>query len=75
MNQYSEFVGKETLASQGMAAPGSMVNPNNGHRLTDVEIEAYNRYTVEFNSTRQRDVQEFLLDQRHRFFVTCGMTH
>jgi hypothetical protein len=30
-------------------------------------VDAYNRYTADFNNTRYRSEQEFLLDQRHRY--------
>ena len=68
---YNEFVGKELLENQKLANEGDLVNPYNGHVLSKAEVEAYNRYTEEFNATGQRDIQEFLLDQRHKYFVAC----
>ncbi len=61
-----------TIEQQPLAKPGELRNPNNGHVLTDHEVAAYNRYTEELNRTRYQDEREFLMDQRHRFFVSCG---
>lgn len=52
--------------------PGDLINPNNKHVLTAVEVAAYNRYTQDLNRERHEDRREFLKDQRHRFFVSCG---
>ena len=41
----------------------------NGNTWTDAEVKAYNQFTWEINRTKNPDVREFLLDQRHRFFV------
>jgi hypothetical protein len=68
---YNEFIGKEALEKQKLASEGDLINPYSSHVLSASEVAAYNRYTMDFNNTRQRDVQEFLLDQRHKFFVAC----
>ena len=45
------------------------------HVMTKYEAEAYNKYTVQINRERHPATREFLLDQRHRFFVAiCDET-
>ena len=41
----------------------------NGNTWTDKEVQVYDQFTWEINRTKNPDVREFLLDQRHRFFV------
>ena len=41
----------------------------NGNTWTNKEVQAYDQFTWEINRTKNPDVREFLLDQRHRFFV------
>ncbi len=57
---------------QNMAGSGQLRNPNNGHVLSDLEVDSYNGYTREFNRMTWRADKEFMLDQRHKFFVSCG---
>ena len=39
------------------------------HLWPDCWIESYNRYTYEINRTRLQSTRNFLLDNRHKFFV------
>lgn len=41
----------------------------NGNTWTNKEVQTYDQFTWEINRTKNPDVREFLLDQRHRFFV------
>jgi len=34
-------------------------------------VDAYNRYTLDFNRFTYEADKEFMLDQRHRFVVNC----
>lgn len=60
------------IEQQPIAEYGSMRNPNNGRTLTDIEVDGYNRYTIELNRTSYLQEREFLMDQRHRYFLLCG---
>lgn len=66
MNYNREFAGKPPLPKQPMVT--ELKNPYTLENLSQATVSAYNRYTEEFNRTRYRATQEFLLDQRHRFF-------
>lgn len=37
----------------------------------DSWVDSYNRYTKEFNRATDRASQEFMLDQRHSFYMSC----
>ena len=41
----------------------------NGNVWNDAQIDAYNRYTRDINEATYKPTREFLLDQRHRYFV------
>lgn len=46
-----------------------------GHVMAKAEAEAYNKYTVQINRERHPATREFLLDQRHKYFVAiCDET-
>jgi hypothetical protein len=40
----------------------------NGHKFTQAQADAYNRFTVEIEAERWEPTRQFLKDQRHRFF-------
>jgi hypothetical protein len=40
----------------------------NGHKFTQAQADAYNRFTVEIDQERWEPTRDFLKDQRHRFF-------
>lgn len=64
-----------TIEQQPMCEVGSLINPNNGHVLTVAETALYNKFTEELNRATYPGDREFLMDQRHRHFVSCGEHH
>ena len=42
-----------------------------GRVLSDTEVLAYNRYTLDFNRLTYTAEKEFMLDQRHKFVMNC----
>ena len=72
-NKYRQFLSMGRLESQKANAKlGELVNPYNKYVLSQNEIDAYNKYTSDFNRENCRARQELLLDNRHKFFVSCG---
>lgn len=60
---------------QPMMAYGSLVNPENGHILSNVEVDAYNRYSEDINEMSRidrTDAVETLKDHRFQYLVLCG---
>ena len=41
----------------------------NGNTWTESETRFYNQFNDELARTKNRDTREFLLDQRHRFYL------
>lgn len=66
-NYAREFAGMPPLPQQPMVSVGDLKCQYTGEVFSQAIVDAYNRYTYDFNSTRYRDQQEFLLDQRHKF--------
>jgi hypothetical protein len=56
---------------QELARHGDLISPYNGRVLSQAEVDAYNRYTLDFNRFTYEADKEFMLDQRHRFVVAC----
>mgnify|MGYP003656639772 CR=1 FL=1 len=56
---------------QPMAEHGDLISPFNNRVLTQTEVDAYNRYTLDFNRFTYTAEKEFMLDQRHRYVVLC----
>ena len=56
---------------QELAKHGDLISPFNGRVLTQVEVDGYNRYTLDFNRFTYEADKVFMLDQRHRFIVNC----
>jgi len=56
---------------QPMAEHGDLISPFNNRVLTSTEVDAYNRYTLDFNRFTYTAEKEFMLDQRHRYVVRC----
>jgi len=56
---------------QPMAEHGDLISPFNNRVLTPTEVDAYNRYTVWFNRYTYTAHKELMLDQRHRFVLSC----
>tara|TARA_B100000953_G_scaffold293376_1_gene281810 strand:- start:1061 stop:1402 length:342 start_codon:yes stop_codon:yes gene_type:complete len=73
MNYDRAFAGQPALPEQPMIAYGKLTCPYTGVVFSDATVDAYNRYTKDFNATRYRSTQEFLLDQRHKFITLCAM--
>lgn len=67
MNYNRAFFGKPTLPKQRIITHGELKCVYTGVALPDYVIDAYNRYTADFNASDYRATQEFLLDQRHRY--------
>ena len=59
------------LRVQPMAMRGDLQSPFTGRILSDSEVSAYNRYTADFNRFTYTADKEHMLDQRHRFIVSC----
>ena len=59
------------MRQQPMAEHGDLVSPFNNRVLTQTEVNAYNRYTLDFNRFTYTAEKEFMLDQRHRYVVLC----
>ena len=56
---------------QPMADHGDLVSPFTGRILSQVEVDKYNRYTLDFNRFTYTAEKEFMLDQRHKYVVIC----
>ena len=56
---------------QPMAKHGDLVSPFTNRVLNQYEVNAYNRYTLDFNRFTYTVEKEFMLDQRHRYVVNC----
>ena len=56
---------------QPMAKHGDLVSPFTNRVLNQVEVNAYNRYTSDFNKFTYTAEKEFMLDQRHRYVLNC----
>ena len=59
------------LRVQPMAMRGDLQSPFTGRILSDCEVSAYNRYTADFNRFTYTAEKEHMLDQRHRFILSC----
>ncbi len=72
-NYMRAFHGMPPLeGDQPLAAYGTLKSPFTGRVFADAEVDAYNQYTREFNRLTYRAEQEFMLDQRHKFFTMCA---
>ena len=56
---------------QPMVKHGDLVSPFTNRVLNQVEVDAYNRYTFDFNRFTYTAEKEFILDQRHRYVLNC----
>ena len=56
---------------QPMAEHGDLISPFNNRVLTPTEVAAYNRYTIWFNRYTYTANKELMLDQRHRYVLSC----
>tara|TARA_R110000764_G_scaffold155156_1_gene242985 strand:+ start:94 stop:300 length:207 start_codon:yes stop_codon:yes gene_type:complete len=59
------------LRVQPAAKYGDLQSPFTGRILSDFEVSAYNRYTADFNRLTYTAEKEHMLDQRHRFILSC----
>jgi hypothetical protein len=59
------------MRQQPMAEHGDLVSPFTNRVLNQVEVDAYNRYTLDFNRFTYTAEKELMLDQRHRYVVIC----
>jgi|TARA_R110000764_G_scaffold41297_2_gene92549 hypothetical protein len=50
---------------------GELQSPFTGRILSDSEVSTYNRYTADFNRFTYTAEKEHMLDQRHRFILSC----
>lgn len=66
-NYERAFHGMEKLPKQTMCKYGELACQYTGEKFCDKTVDAYNRYTYDFNRSTWRAEQEFLLDQRHKF--------
>lgn len=66
------YQGMPPLPKQPMVEYGALKSPVTGRVFADAEVNAYNQYTKDFNRLTYRAEQEFMLDQRHRFFEMCA---
>ena len=67
MNYDRAFLGMPALPEQRMIPYGELKCYYSGKPFQKAVVDAYNQYTKDFNNTRYRSTQEFLLDQRHRY--------
>lgn len=51
---------------------GDLVNPENGHVLTQIETDSYNRYSIDINNASNDQAKEILLNNRHLYFRLTG---
>ncbi len=59
------------MRQQPISEHGGLTSPFNGRVLSPVEVDAYNRYTFDFNRFTYTAEKEFILDQRHRYVLNC----
>lgn len=71
MNYEKEFLNMPTLQKQRMVAYGELMNPETGNKLSNASVDAYNRYTQDFNESNWRPTQEKILDNRNKFLKQC----
>lgn len=71
MNYDRTYSGQPALPPQKMVEYGSLSCQYTGVVFCDAIVDGYNCYTRDFNRTRYRSTQEFLLDQRHRYIHSC----
>ena len=67
MNYSHKFYGQPALPSQPMIEAGKLSCVYTGKVFEQTIVDAYNRYTVDFNRSSDRATQEFFLDQRFNF--------
>lgn len=53
---------------------GDLINPENGHVLTQIETDSYNRYSIDINNATNDKVKEILLNNRALYFKLAGTT-
>jgi len=66
-NYEKQFAGQKKLEKQPMCSVGDLKCQYTGEVFSKPIVDAYNRYTYDFNRSTWRAEQEFLLDQRHKF--------
>lgn len=66
-NYDRDFSGYPALPEQPMSNVGDLICQYTGKVFSQAIVRVYNQYTRDFNNTRYRSTQEFLLDQRHKF--------
>tara|TARA_Y100000588_G_scaffold244638_1_gene258855 strand:- start:38719 stop:38973 length:255 start_codon:yes stop_codon:yes gene_type:complete len=67
MNYEKQFAGMSPLGPQSLVEHGTLICVYTGSVFSASVVDAYNRYTADFNQSNWRPQQEFLLDQRHKF--------
>jgi hypothetical protein len=71
-NYNREYYGQPTIdAQQKMVAYSALLCIHSKRVFCDNWVDTYNQYTREFNKASSRANQEFLLDQRHSFYMAC----
>ena len=51
---------------------GDLVNPENGHILTQIETDSYNRYSIDINNATNDNARQILLNNRCLYLKLCG---
>lgn len=72
MNYEKEFFNMPALPAQRIFKYGELASPLNGRVFSEPEVDAYNRYTSDFNQSNWRPTQELILDNRNKFFKSCA---
>lgn len=71
-NYNRDFAGQSTLeTSQKLVAYGDLKCIHSGDVFCNAWVNSYNQYTHDFNRATNRAAQEFMLDQRHSFYMAC----
>jgi hypothetical protein len=71
MNYNRTFHGFPALPKQLMIGYGELKCCYTGKVFANAITDAYNNYTADFNNTNYRSIQEFMIDQRHRYLHMC----
>jgi len=72
MNYNREYYGQAIIDTpQKMVLYGQLACVHSHQVFCDNWVDSYNQYTREFNKANSRATQEFLLNQRHAFYMSC----
>ena len=66
---YLEFSQMPLLDKQPMVT--ELYHVYTMQKFPQVYVNAYNKYTEEFNTRTSRSAQEFFLNQRHKYLIEC----